>query len=298
VYRIDDNTAIVETVDFFSPIVDDPYVFGQISAANSISDIYAMGARPLFALNIAAFPSSKLPLSVLHEILRGGADKAKEAGFAVLGGHTIDDAEPKYGMVVTGVVDPRRLLRNVGAKPGDHLVLTKPLGTAIVANAAKRRSVPAESLQAAIASMSALNRDASAAALEVGVSACTDVTGFGLAGHLRGMLLASGVAARLDAKQFPVLPKIAELLAQGHFPGGSKRNRDFYAPHIELLGATETDLAVATDAQTSGGLLIAVAAAKVDPLLNLLRQRQTPAAVDIGEVTSGTPGRIVIERTP
>jgi selenide,water dikinase len=296
VYRIDDRTAIVETVDFFSPIVDDPYTFGQIAAANAISDIYAMGARPLFALNIAGFPAKKLPLSVLHEILRGGAEKAREAGIPILGGHTIDDIEPKYGMVVTGVVDPSKVTRNVGAQVGDFLVLTKPLGTGIVSNAAKKQQCPADASEAAILSMATLNRSAAEAAAEVGVHACTDVTGFGLVGHLRGMLLASGVSARVRADALPLLPHLAELIAAGDVPGGSKKNREFYAADLEIQGASEADIVAATDAQTSGGLLFSVAPDRRDTLLAALRSRLTPAAAVIGEIVAGRPGAVVLHR--
>lgn len=282
-------------MDFFSPIVDDPYTFGLIAAANSISDIYAMGARPLFALNIAGFPRTELPLSVLQDILRGGADKAREAGIPVLGGHTVDDAEPKYGMVVTGLVDPARVARNVGAQAGDRLVLTKPLGTGIVANAQKRGECPPESLQAAIASMSALNRSAAEAVAEVPVRACTDVTGFGLVGHLRGMLGASGVSARVRTASLPLLPGLLDLVRAGCVPGGSKRNRDFYAPDVEVLGADEAAVLVAHDAQTSGGLLLSVSPERLAPLLAALRSRGTLAAAEIGEVVAGPAGRIVLE---
>ncbi len=285
----------MQTIDFFSPVVDDPFVFGQIAATNALSDVYAMGGRPLFALNIAGFPNTELPLEVLHEILRGGAEKAKEAGIPILGGHTVQDAEPKYGLVVTGVVDPARIARNVGAKPGDLLVLTKPLGTGIVSNAVKRGECPLESMEAAVRSMTRLNRDAAEAMLEVGIDACTDVTGFGLVGHLRGMLVGSGVAARLQVGSFPLLPQVRELAEKGFVPGGSKRNRDFHAPHVEVRGASEVDVVLANDAQTSGGLLISVAEERLATLIEALERRGTLAAARIGEVFEGPAGRVVLE---
>jgi selenium donor protein len=295
VYRLDDKTAIVQTVDFFSPIVDDPYTFGQIAAANAISDIYAMGARPLFALAIAGFPRESLPLSVLHDILKGGADKAGEAGIPVVGGHTVDDAEPKYGLVVTGLVDPARVLRNAGARVGDQLVLTKPLGTGIVTNAQKKGQCPKESLDAAIVSMSALNRAGAEAMAEVPVSACTDVTGFGFVGHLRGMLEASGVSARILAKKLPVFPRVYELIAAGCVPGGSRRNQAWFGEHVDVRGASEAELTLSSDAQTSGGLLLSVPKERLEALLVALTRKRTLAAAHVGEIVDGAGGRIVLE---
>jgi selenide, water dikinase len=294
VYLLDAQTAVVQTVDFFSPIVDDPFDFGQIAAANALSDVYAMGGRPIFALNIAGFPVQLLPLAVLQEILRGGAEKAAEAGIPILGGHTVEDAEPKYGMVVTGLVHPDRIARNVGARPGDQLVLTKPLGTGIVANAAKSGACPADALASAVASMRALNRGAAEAMQEVGADACTDVTGFGLLGHLRPMLRGSGAAARLWASRLPVLPMARELAAEDYLPGGSRRNRAFGAESVLARGASGVDLALANDAQTSGGLLIAVRPERLEALLAGLARRKTPAAAHVGEVIEGPPGQIEI----
>ena len=295
VYRIDEHTAVVQTVDFFSPIVDDPYTFGQIAAANAISDIYAMGARPLFALNIAGFPREKLPLTALQDILRGGADKAREAGIPVCGGHTVDDDEPKYGMVVTGLVDPAHVARNAGARVGDQLVLTKPLGTGIVTNAQKRGQCPPESLQAAIASMSALNRCGAEAMAQVAVSACTDVTGFGFVGHLRGMLKASLVSARIWAKRLPTFPRVWELIQAGCVPGGTRRNREYFGEHVELRGASEAELILASDAQTSGGLLISVPTQRLEPLLTALHGRGALVAAHVGEIVAGEGATIVLE---
>jgi len=295
VYRIDEHTAVVQTVDFFSPIVDDPYTFGQIAAANAISDIYAMGARPLFALNIAGFPRDKLPLSVLQDIMRGGAEKAREAGIPVLGGHTVSDDEPKYGMVVTGLIDPAKIARNAGALVGDQLVLTKPLGTGIVSNAQKCGECPPESLAAAIASMCALNRPGAEAIAEVPVSACTDVTGFGFVGHLRGMLKASGVSARVQAKKLPSFPHVLELIAADCVPGGTRRNQAFYAEHVQVRGASEAEQILANDAQTSGGLLLSVPAGKLDELLAALLRRGAICAARVGEIVPGAQGTITLE---
>jgi selenide,water dikinase len=283
----------VQTVDFFSPIVDDPYTFGQIAAANALSDVYAMGAKPLFALNVAGFPS-ELPLEVLQEVFRGGVAKASEAGVPVLGGHTVQQDEPMYGMVVTGLVHPARVARNAGARVGDQLVLTKPLGTGIVANAAKQDRCPEEVLAAAVASMSALNRGAAEALEEAGADACTDVTGFGLVGHLRGMLAASGVSARIWADRLPLLPQVRELVAAGFVPGGTRRNLAFYEPHLDAGAVAEAERLIACDAQTSGGLLIAVARERLDALLGALRRRGAPAAAHIGEIVDGPQGRIAL----
>lgn len=295
VYQLDERTALVQTVDFFSPVVDDPYTFGQIAAANALSDVYAMGGRPIFALNIAGFPRTKLPLSVLSDILRGGADKAHEAGIPVLGGHTVEDAEPKYGMVVTGLVDPKHVARNAGAKPGDQLVLTKPLGTGIVSNAQKGGECPPETFAAAVASMTALNRAGAEAMSEVEVDACTDVTGFGLVGHLRGMLLASGASARVWSKRLPRFPGVLALIEADHVPGGTRRNWAFYAQDVEVKGASEAEVLLANDAQTSGGLLLCVPAERLAKLVAALKAHGTIEAAHVGEVFAGTPGRIVLE---
>ncbi len=295
VYKLDDRTAIVETVDFFSPIVDDPYTFGQIAAANALSDVYAMGARPLFALAIAGFPREGVPLSVLQDILRGGADKAREAGIAVVGGHTVQDEEPKYGLVVTGLVHPDRVARNVGAQPGDQLVLTKPLGTGVVTNAQKAGECPPDSLHAAIVSMSTLNRVAAEAMAEVGVRACTDVTGFGLVGHLRGMLGSGGLTARIWTSRLPVLPHVRALAASDCVPGGTRRNLAFYEPDVEIRGADDVDVLLAHDAQTSGGLLLCVAPEHLEDLIDALEQKGSAVAAHIGEVVAESGRPVALE---
>jgi selenide, water dikinase len=259
VYRLDEDRALVVTADFFTPIVDDPYDFGRVAAANALSDIYAMGARPLLALNLVAFPRRLLGQGILEAILRGGGALAREAGVAVLGGHSIDDAEPKYGMCVVGEVRPADVVRNSTARPGDVLVLTKPIGTGVIATAIKAGAAPAGSVAAAIASMTTLNRRASEAMLRHGVHACTDVTGYGLLGHLLEMVTASGVSARIDPSSVDRLPAARELAAAGHIPGGTHRNLKDLEGSVDwgdTDGVTRTLLA---DAQTSGGLLMALA---------------------------------------
>jgi selenide,water dikinase len=288
VYRLSDDQALVATVDYFTPIVDDGYDFGQIAAANALSDVYAMGARPIFALAITGFPRDQLGSGVLERILRGGADKAAEAGIAVVGGHSIDDAEPKYGLAVTGLVHPDRIVRNVGASVGDRLFLTKPLGAGIVSTAVKRGLADEALVARAVAVMATLNRAAAEAMTSVGPSAGTDVTGFGLLGHLSEMTRGSGVAARVRAGAVPVQAGVYELAAQDVVPGGTKRN------HAGLAGivrwATEVDLAsqmVLADAQTSGGLLIAVPAERAGAMRAALERAGTPAAAEIGEIVAG-----------
>ncbi len=290
--RLSSGRILVQSVDFFPPIVDDPYQFGQIAAANALSDIYAMGGRPLFALNIVAFPRQELPLEVLAEILRGGMDKAHEAGIHIVGGHTIDDAEPKYGLVVTGEVEEGRLIRNDGAKVGDRLALTKPLGTGIIATAIKRGAAPEVVVARAVESMTVLNQPAMEAALEAGVHAMTDVTGFGLLGHLLEMCTASNVQAAVDFAALPLLPGAVDLAKKGMVPGGTRRNLDHARKVLTLAGkVSELDQLLAADAQTSGGLLIAVSPEKVDRLVARLKEYGTPAAAVIGEITGeGQPG--------
>ena len=264
VFRIEGNLAIVQTVDFFTPIVDDPFLFGSIAAANSVSDIYAMGAKPILGLAIAGFPTDKLPLEVLGKILEGGATKAAEAGFPVAGGHTIIDEVPKYGLAVTGTVAVDRVVRNSTAKVGDVLYLTKPIGNGILVSAwralSRRRFFgrgSAPSLDEAVRWMTALNRDAAAVMVEVGASAATDVTGYGLIGHLLEMCVGSGVGAEIRASALPVLPQSREYLARGFRPSGSMRNVDTFRRAVRL-SVPESEYTLACDAQTSGGLLIAI----------------------------------------
>ncbi len=298
VYRLRDDLAIVQTVDYFPPIVDDPYSFGAISAANSLSDIYAMGARPLLALNIVGFPIQTLPLSTLSEILRGGSDKVKEAGALLVGGHSIDDAEPKYGLVVTGVIHPEDVVKNVGARPGDLLFLTKPLGMGIISTAIKREKVSEQTIRTAVEIMSTLNRSAAEAMLEVGVHACTDVTGFGLLGHLYGMTRGSRVGARLSLARIPILPEVFPLAESGLVPGGTQRNMAYLTDQKAVTWhptITEIQKTVLADAQTSGGLLIAVSPEKGDALQKRLEKAKTPATAQIGEFIEDPAGRIRVE---
>jgi selenide,water dikinase len=296
VYRLAPDRAIVATVDFFTPIVDDAYDFGRIAAANAFSDLFAMGATPLLALNLVGWPRGKLPYELLGEVLRGGADIAKEAGAFVLGGHSVDDPEPKYGMVAIGEAHPDRIVTLARAQDGDVLVLTKPIGTGVLSTALKRDLVDAAALAPAVASMTTLNAGAARAMLSTGVHAATDVTGFGLLGHLHNMLAASGVAARLAAAAVPLLPRAAELVGRGAVPGGTQRNREAVAAHVTFgAGVDETTRVLLCDAQTSGGLLIAVPAAKADALLEGLKRERSPAAARIGRIVAGPPGTITVE---
>jgi selenide,water dikinase len=253
VVRIDDHTAVVTTADFFTPVVDDAYDWGRIAAANALSDVYAMGGRPLVAVNLVGWPRDVLPKELLREVLRGGYDVAREAECHVAGGHSIDDPEPKYGMAVTGLADPNRLLRNDAARPGTPLTLTKPLGVGMLNN---RHKATGEAFPEAIASMVSLNRDASQAALVAGCTAATDVTGFGLLGHLYKMARASGVTAIVDAAAVPYLDGARQALRDGYVSGGTHRNLDWVRPHLAAV-VGEDELLLLADAQTSGGLLVA-----------------------------------------
>jgi selenium donor protein len=296
VYRLSDQLAIVQTVDFFTPIVDDAYWFGAISAANSLSDVYAMGARPLFALNVVGFPSNRLPLRILEQILQGAADKAAEAGIAIIGGHTVDDTEPKFGLAVTGIVHPERVLRNSTARPGDVLVLTKPLGTGIIATAVKRGLADEATARQASDLMARLNRAAAEAMIEVGVNACTDITGFGLLGHLREMAAASAVDVTIRAESVPILPAALTLASADVVPGGTLNNLAYVQPHVRFAGSvSRTAQIVLADAQTSGGLLISVPAARADALLAALRARGVADAAIIGEVTGRGSGYLTLQ---
>ncbi|MDN5347202.1 MAG: selenide, water dikinase [Clostridia bacterium] len=290
VYRLNDELALIQTIDFFTPIVDDPYLFGQIAAANALSDVYAMGGRPLTAMNVVAFPASKLDLAVLGEILKGGADKILEAGALLVGGHTIEDDEPKYGLAVTGIVHPDKVVTNCGARPGDRLVLTKPLGTGIIATAIKAGLADKEVEAQAAGLMAALNRMAAEAMVGVGVHACTDITGFGLLGHALEMANGSRVSLKFAASEVPVLPAAKEFAAMGLIPGGAYRNRKFVGDRVSFAkGVPEVLRDVFFDPQTSGGLLIAVAPDKADRLLRECEARGVKAVV-VGEVLE--PGEV------
>ena len=283
------------TVDFFTPIVDDPRDFGRIAAANALSDIYAMGARPLFALNLVAFPRAQLGTGVLEEIVRGGGEIAREAGIAIVGGHSIDDAEPKFGLCVIGEVAPDRIVRNSTARAGDVLVLTKPIGTGAISTALKRGVAEPHAVQAAVKSMTTLNRAAAEAALRAGASAATDVTGFGLLGHLREMARGSRLAAVVRASAVPLLPTALELAERGILPGGSKRNFDDVADAVHWADEVPEPLRrLLCDAQTSGGLLIAIAPDRAPGLLAELRAAGLTAA-EIGRLEEGPAGAIAVE---
>jgi selenide, water dikinase len=293
IYRLDAKRALVQTVDVFSPSVDDPYTFGQIAAANSLSDVYAMGGQPLTALSIIGFPLDSVAEEVLREILRGGVDKMTEAGVPVIGGHSINDAELKAGFAVTGMVHPDRIVTNAGARPGDCLVLTKPLGTGVLSFAGQLGRAPAEGLAAAALAMTTLNDGAARAMVACGAQAATDVTGFGLAGHLTAMASASKVAIDIDVERLPLLPGVRDCLAAGIASGAVERNRDSFAASLAVDDGVPPELLeICFDPQTSGGLVIAIAAAAVEQLLTQLRAEGIAAAAIIGRVTDGPAGRV------
>lgn len=295
VYRITDDIAAVLTVDFFTPIVDDAYEFGRIAVTNALSDVYAMGAKPVIALNLVAYPARTRPMDKLEDILRGGLDQARAAGVSIVGGHSIDDPEPKYGLVVMGSVNPNEVLRNVGAQVGDHLILTKPIGTGIIATAIKYEAAPPDVMAAAIRVMTTLNGPASEAVLSVGCNACTDVTGFGLLGHLHEMTAGSGVGARVRLKDVPVIEGTWELLEQEMAPGGTEAN----LRSLEASGSVlwEDDLSenarlLLCDAQTAGGLLISTPPENVGEMIDALRAADVLTAADIGEIITDPEGRV------
>jgi len=295
VVRLSADRALVLTTDFFTPIVDDAYAFGQIAAANALSDVYAMGGRPLWCLNLVGWPREKLPLDLLGEVLKGGAETVARAGATILGGHSIDDPEPKYGLVVVGEVHPDRVMTNAAARAGDQLVLTKPIGTGIVATALKKGAAPADALAAAIASMTARNDGAAEAAREAGVRGATDVTGFGLLGHLNEMLAASGVAAEVWAGAVPRLVGARRLADDGHIPGGTRRNlQAALAATTFDAGLDEVERLILADAQTSGGLLLAVSRTAAPRLVSALTSRKSLAASIIGNITDGPAGAITV----
>ncbi|MFQ5709980.1 MAG: selenide, water dikinase SelD [bacterium] len=296
VYKIDAETAVVQTVDFFTPIVDDPYQFGAIAAANAFSDIYAMGGKPLFALNIVGFPSNRLPMQVLQEILRGAQDKAKEAGVSIIGGHTVDDTEPKFGLAVTGIIHPQRILTNANAKPGDALILTKPIGIGIVTTAIKRGLAEESTVRRAVEIMSALNRAAAEAMSHFPVNACTDITGFGLLGHLKEMAVASGVNAEIYADQVPMLEQAKEFVVANVVPGGTLNNLEFVNESVEWARHVSRTLkTLLCDAQTSGGLLISLPADSATDLLRKVKAAGALEAAIIGKIVSAGSGKIAVK---
>jgi selenide,water dikinase len=296
VYRLRDDLAIIQTVDFFTPVVDDPYSFGQIAAANAMSDIYAMGGEPLTAMNIICFPEKKMDISVLQEVLRGGLDKIKEAGALLVGGHSVEDDEFKYGLSVTGTVHPDRVFTNRGARPGDALVLTKPIGTGIINTAIKGNLADEGMIKRVTAIMSTLNRKAKEIFLGFDVSACTDVTGFGLLGHACEMIEDQDVGLRIYPERIPLIDKVLDLAGMGIVPAGTLRNLNFRKEY--LTGAEKVEPAfmdILFDPQTSGGLLIAVKAEEAESLVTDLRGGGIKDASIIGEFIEGPKGKIVIQ---
>lgn len=278
VYRLSDDVALVQTVDFFTPIVDDPYAFGQIAAANALSDVYAMGGTPVVAVNLLGWPRDRLPMALAAEVLRGGVDVTRQAGCHLAGGHSVDDPEPKYGLAVTGTADPDRLLRNDAGKPGLPLTLTKPLGIGVLNS---RHKATGEVFPQAIEVMTTLNREAAEAALAAGAICATDVTGFGLLGHLHKLARASGVTAIVEAAAVPYLDGARQAVADGYVSGGTRRNLSWVAPHVDAPGVAEEELLLLADAQTSGGLLVA---------------GELPGYPVIGELVPARPGVTVVVR--
>jgi selenide,water dikinase len=296
VFQISDQVALVQTVDFITPIVDDPYLFGQIAATNAMSDVYAMGGKPLTAMNIVGFPRSSLDVSILTEVLQGGLAKVHEAGAVLLGGHTVDDAEFKYGLSVTGIVHPQRVVTNRGAREGDVLILTKPLGTGIISTAHKAQMAEAPIFQGAVDSMVRLNGTASEVMVEYGVHACTDITGFGLLGHASGMAKGCGLSFRLDYPRIPILAGAREYAAQGMVPGGAYCNQEFFIRGVSISPkVSELERIILFDPQTSGGLLIALPSSDGEKLLRSLKEKGIPEASLIGQVIRKEKYLITVE---
>jgi selenide,water dikinase len=294
VYALNEETALVQTVDVLTPIADEPDIFGEIAAANSLSDVYAMGATPVVALNIVGFPGG-LDVEILGEMLRGGAEKAEEAGTAIIGGHTIKDEELKYGLAVTGLVETSKIIGNDGAKPGDRLILTKPLGTGVAVTALKAGLASKETIKKVNDSMRQLNAEASRTMQEIGVNACTDITGFGLLGHALEMASASGVSFSIHSDRVPIFDEVREYASKGLFPGGSESNLKWVELFIETRPTIDPSLLMLLcDAQTSGGLLISIEKEKADGLVELLRKKGVGEAEVIGEVKDTRPTGITI----
>lgn len=293
VYRISDNLALVQTVDFFTPIVDDPYDYGRIAAANSLSDVYAMGGMPLNALNIVGFPIGSLPFEILGEILRGGMVVAAEAGISIIGGHTVDDAEPKYGLSVTGTVDPRSMVTTRGAQVDDVLVLTKPIGTGVITTALKQEAAASSHVEHAVRWMTQLNREAGAAMIEAQARAATDITGYGLLGHLADLCRASGVSAHINSGRVPVLPGAAQYASAGHVPGGTYTNLEYASGSISFDPAVdELWRLLLADPQTSGGILAALSPQDCDAFMR--RVSRTAIAAPIGVVTQRSEAVVTV----
>jgi selenide,water dikinase len=293
VYRLTDEIALIQTLDFFTPIVNDPFDFGRIAAANSLSDVYAMGGRPLTAMNIVCFPIKDMDKSILRSILEGGLEIIHKANTAMVGGHSVEDPELKYGLSVTGIVHPKKFLTNAGAKPGDLLILTKPLGTGILATALKAGELDEKVTRQITALMATLNKDAAEAIEEVGANACTDITGFGLLGHCLEMARASNVGIKVDTKKIPIIPEAEVFASMGLVPGGSFTNQKFCSKHLEVASSVEPILMdIISDPQTSGGLLISVPEKKASALVQKLLEKNAPSVNIIGTVTEKRPGII------
>ncbi len=294
VYKLTEELALVQTVDFFTPIVDDPHTFGQIAAANSLSDIYAMGGNPITAMNIVAFPINKFDINILREILRGGLGKMAEAEVVLVGGHSIEDPELKYGLSVTGIIHPEKILTKQGAHTGDALILTKPLGTGIIATALKGKTASTAAVGKMVKAMTTLNKTAAEVAQEIGVHACTDITGFGLIGHSHEMAKAGNKAVYLRAAAVPFFAEALEYAGMGLIPGGAHANRTFYEPFVEYRKRISDDLRdILYDPQTSGGLLISVAKTKSEELLRKMKQKGAEAFL-IGEILDEYQGKVII----
>ncbi len=295
VYKLRSDLAIVQTVDFFTPIVDDPYMFGQIAAANSLSDVYTMGGTPITAMNLVGFPSKKMDISILNRILRGGIDKMQEAGVVLIGGHSIDDPELKYGLSVTGTINPKKLITNGGARAGDKLILTKLLGTGIISTAIKAGVVQQALINKVGNSMAQLNKTASELMQEIGVHACTDITGFGFIGHAVQMAKNSGVSFRISGNSLPVFPEAIDYAEQGLMPGGLHRNREYYVKSVKFNKTIKEEIRdILFDPQTSGGLLMSVSPRKAIKLLNAIKDAGISDAAIVGVVVGGHPGVIEV----
>jgi len=293
VYKLTDNLAIIQTLDFFTPIVDDPYDFGQIAAANALSDVYAMGGKPLTAMNIVCFPGQSMDFSILQEVLRGGLDKMREAGVLLVGGHSVEDPELKYGLSVTGIIHPEKVILNSGSRPGDRLILTKPLGTGIISTAIKGEMAGGEAIVKISRSMATLNKKASELMQETGVNASTDVTGFGLLGHAAEMVECTDIGMVISAAAVPFFPEAKELAEMGMLPAGLHRNREFRQDMVTIEQDVPRYLAdILFDAQTSGGLLIAVPADRAEALLDRMHREGVAEAAVIGEVVAEPKGKI------
>lgn len=296
VYKLTDDLAIIQTIDFFTPIVDDPYMFGQIAVANALSDVYTMGGKPLTAMNIVCFPIDAMDLFILKDILLGGIDKMREANVTLVGGHSINDSELKYGLSVTGVVHPDKMITNTGGIKGDKIILTKPLGTGIINTAAKAEMADENTINTVTTSMAALNKKAAELAQQSGgLHACTDITGFGFLGHAVQLVKNSGISVEIDSSTVPLFPDATNLAAQGMCPAGLHRNREFYSPWVEISDSVPLNVQdVLYDPQTSGGLLLIVEAGKAGELMEKLKLTGVHDAALIGEVTGESSGKITV----